>query len=46
MITSIIRRADLRGRGRTPDIKDKVILLTLIIFRIVETKNPVIRTEF
>ena len=46
MITSIIRRADLRGRGRTPNIKDKVILLTLIVFKMVETKNPAIRIEF
>ena len=46
MITSIIRRADLRGKGRTLNIKDKVTLLILIVFRMVETRNPVIRTEF
>jgi hypothetical protein len=46
MITSIIRRADLRGRGRTPGIKDKLILLALIVFRMVKTRNPVIRIEF
>jgi len=45
-ITSIIRRADLRGRGRTPDIEDKVTLPTLIVFRMVETSNPAIGTEF
>jgi hypothetical protein len=45
-ITSIIRRADLRGRGRTPGIKDKLTLPALTVFRMVKTRNPAIRTEF